>query len=80
MASGGNTRKAPSAAVDKAGEWRPHGAKPAQRGRSGVRRENQAGETSGVWGNDRGYKSSGVAHKSPGVGDEEGCRKASGVA
>ena len=51
-----------------------------QTGRSGDRQEKRAGKTSRVRGEDRGRKASGVAHESPGVGDEEGDCKASEVA
>ena len=53
---------------------------PANRGRSGGRRENQAGETLGVLGDNRVHEASRVAHNSPGVGGEEGGHEASGVA
>ena len=80
MAGGGDTWKPPSATADKVGAQGRHGTRPAERGRNRGRRENQAGESSGVWGSDGGCKASGVAHESPGVGFEEGGHKASGVA
>ena len=49
----GDTGKAPSAAADKAGAQGCHGARPVERGRSRGRRENEAGKTLGVWGDDR---------------------------
>ena len=80
QAGGGDTRKAPSMANDKAGAQGLHGVRPAERGKSRGRREKQAVETSGVRGNNGGHVASGVAHESPGVGFEEGGHKASGVA
>ena len=47
-----------------------HGARLAQRGSFSVRRDNPAGESSIVWGNNGGSKASRVAHKSSGVGDK----------
>ena len=44
-------------------------------GRSRGMREKQAVKTSGVRGNDRDRDASGMAHKSPGVGDKEGPRR-----
>ena len=43
------------------------------------RGRHKSGKTSGVRGDDVGRNASGVAHKSPGVGDEERVREASGV-
>ena len=80
QASGGNSGKSPSVVADKALTWGRHGARPAQRGILGGRREDEAIETLVVRGGDRGREASGVAHKSPGVGDEEGGCKASRVA
>ena len=57
----GDTRKASSAAADKAGAQGRHGVRPANRGRSGGRCDNEASETSGLQGNDRGRKASIVA-------------------
>ena len=68
MAVRGNTGKASSAAANKAGAWGRHGTRPANRGRSGGRQENQAGKSSGVQGNDRGRKASIVALESLRVG------------
>ena len=61
----GKTGKFPSGAANEAGMRGCHGARQAQRGRQGIRPENR--------------DASGVDHKSPGVGDEEGGCKASGV-
>ena len=80
MASGGNTRKSPSVAVDKAGSQSRHGARLANRGRSRGRRENHSNKSLGVRGEDGGHEASGVAHESPRLGDEEGGGKTSGVA
>ena len=77
MADRGDTGKASFAAADKAGAWGRHGARPANRGRSGGQRENQEGESSGLRGDDGVREASGVAHESPGVGDEEGVRESS---
>ena len=80
MAGRGNIGKAPFAAANKSGAWGRHGARPVQRGRYGGKQENQAGETSGVRGEDEGCEASRLAHESPGVGDEEGSRETSGGA
>ena len=80
QAGGGNTRKAPSAAANKARAQGYYGARPEQKGKKGGQRENKGGKTSGVLGDDMGHGASGVAHESPGVGDEEGGSKAFGVA
>ena len=77
---GGDTGEVPSRVANEAGAWGHHGARPAQRGKKGGRQRNFDGKTSGVQGNDRSHEAFGVAHKSPGVGDEEGGRVASGVA
>ena len=74
-ASGGNTGKSPSAASGEAGARGPHGARPAQRRIHGGGRENKAGETSGVRGDNRVCKASGVDHESPVVGDGEGAAR-----
>ena len=71
-ASGGNIRKSPYAAANEAGTRGRHGARPAQREKNGGRPESMGGKKSGVRGNDRGHEASRVAHKPPGVGDEEG--------
>ena len=80
MAGEGNTGKASSAAADESGVGDCHGARPEQRGRFTGRRENPAGESSEVQGNNGGCESSGMAHNSSGVGDKAGGREASGVA
>ena len=80
MAVRGNTGKASSKAANGSGAWGCHGASPAQRGRSGGRRKNQAGKSLGVRGDYGGREASGVAHESPGVEDKEGGLEASGVA
>ena len=51
-AGGGNTRKSPFAAANKAGAWGRHGARPVQRGIQGGRRKTYASETLGVRGDD----------------------------
>ena len=68
----GDTRKSPSAAVNKVGERGSHWVRLVQRERKGGRRGKRAGETSGVRVDDGGREASGVAHKSPEVRDKEG--------
>ena len=79
MAGGVNTRKASSAATGKVGAGGRHAARPEQRGRLAGRQENPASESSEVRGDDSGREAFVVAHKSPGVGEEEGGSKASRV-
>ena len=80
MAGRGDTGKASSAATNKARAQGIHGARPENRERSGGRQENQARETLGVRGDNRGREASRVFQESSVVGDKEGGSKASGVA
>ena len=77
---GGDTGKATSTAVDKAGAGGRHGARPGVRGRIVGRQEKPARESSGVGGDSGSRKASKVDHGSLGVVDDEGGREASGVA
>ena len=79
MARGGDTRKYPSVTAGEAGVRSRHGARPEQRGRFAGWWENLAGKSSGVRGDDRGRKASGVAHEYSGLGEKEGGCEASGV-
>ena len=79
MVGRGDTGKSPSVAAGEVEAQGHHGARPSQMGRSGGRQESQAGETLVVRGDDGGCQASEVAHKSSGVEDKEGGRKASGV-
>ena len=54
MSGRGDTEKCPPAAANKAGAQGCLGARPAPRGRSGGRREKQAGKTLGVHGDKGG--------------------------
>ena len=60
------TRKATSAATDEAGSGGRHGARSGERERVAGRRENPAGESSGVGFREGGPKAYGVA-ENPGV-------------
>ena len=80
MASGSNGWKPPSAAADKAGTRRHHGARQGKGEKYGCRRENMGAEPSGVGGNNGGREASGVDPESHGGGEGAGGRKASGVA
>ena len=71
---------AASAAADKAGAGGRHGTKKGLRGRIAGWRENPAGESLGVGGDEVACKASGLDHDSLVVGDEEGGRDSSGVA
>ena len=79
MSGRGDTGKASSTVTDKAGAGGHHGARPEQRGRFAGWRENPAGESSGVRGDNGGRKASGVAHEYSGLGEKEGGCEASGV-
>ena len=72
--------KPPPPAANKEGARGRHGASPGQGGKKGGQQENTGGVTLGVRGDDGVREASRVENESPRVGDEEGGRKASGVA
>ena len=79
-AGGSETRKATSAAADKAGAGGSHVARYGLRERVAGRRENPASESSGVGVQEGGREAYGVAGKPSKVGGKEGGREAYGVA
>ena len=79
-AGGSKTRKATSAAADKAGAGGSHVARYGLRERVAGRRENPASESSGVGVQEGGREAYGVAGKPSKVGGKEGGREAYGVA
>ena len=79
MTGRGDTRKASSAAANKAGARGRHGARLELRGMFEGRWDNPASKFSVLWGDDRVCEASGVANDFSGVGDKEGGHEASGV-
>ena len=76
----GDTRKATSAAADKAGVGGRHGKRPGVRGRIAGQQETRLASPQEWGGNTGGHEASGVAHGYLGVGGEEGGHEASRVA
>ena len=75
MASGGETRKATSAAADEAGAGGRHGSRPGMRDRIYGQQENTSSKSSEVGGKEGWHEAYGVVSESSGVGGEEGGRK-----